>query len=243
MLRRTLFTLGLVAGCALHAASYAAVLLETKTPDDANLGRIWFEGSNLRVDFSGGGYLLIDTKANKRYMVNDAEKQVMEMPVASTQEFASMLADRGGKRELAKITIERQGKGPSIAGYDTEHYVVKADGKKCSDEYLAKDVLKNADVKQLMQTMQSLNEGEDASAIASLGPCVVQAEQALEKQYETLGLPLRSVDADGTITSEVVSIKTGVAAPKGAFTLPAGYTRVSMEDLIKQMQQEMPGTE
>lgn len=222
----------------LSVPVHGAVLLEAKSPDDQALTRVWYDGHVMRVDFTQGGYLLFDVGANKRYMVSDEQKQVMEMPNTDAAEFSAMMSQLGAKRTPAQINIERLGDGPTIAGYATEHYVVTADGQKCSDEYLSKELLGNKDVKELVQAMDGANEREDTRSIASLGPCMVQAPRALAKEYDRLGLPLRTVDAQGETTVEVVSIKVDVSAPKGAFRVPADYSRVSLEDLIREMQNE-----
>lgn len=236
---RYLMYLGIGAACSvLSLPGRAAVLLEAKSPEAEAPTRVLYDGHTLRVDFIQGGYLLFDVAANKRYMINDEQKQVMEMPSTDAGEFSAMMSDIGAKRTPAKIDIARLGAGPVIAGYATEHYVVTADGHKCSDEYLSKELLANEKVKELVHAMDGANENEDVSSIASLGPCMVQAPRALAKQYDQLGLPLRSVDAGGAATVEVVSIKVDVDFPTGTFTVPPGYAWVSLKDLLRGMQQE-----
>lgn len=148
---RQLMCLGIGAACGvLSLPLQAAVLLEAKSPEEDALTRVWYDGHTMRVDFTEGGYLLFDVVANKRYMISDEQKQVMEMPDADAGEFAAMMSDLGAKRTPAKIDIKRFGAGPVIAGYATEHYIVTADGQKCSDEYLSKELLGNKDVKELI---------------------------------------------------------------------------------------------
>lgn len=67
---------------------------------------------------------------------------------------------------------------------------------------------------------------------------MVQAPRALAKEYDRLGLPLRSIDANGTTTVEVVSIKVDVDLPNGALTVSPGYAWTSLENLIRDMQHE-----
>lgn len=222
----------------LSANAHGVVLLEAKSPKNEAPTRVLYDGHIMRVDFTQGGYLLFDVAANKRYMVSDEQKQVMEMPNDGAKEFSAMMSDLGAKRTPARIDIERLGDGPTIAGYATEHYVVTADGQKCSDEYLSKDLLRNKEIKDLVHAMDSANEREDDQSVASLGPCMVQAPRALAKEYDRLGLPLRTVDADGATSVEVVSIKVDVSVPESTFSLPAEYSRVSLDDVIRHLQTE-----
>jgi hypothetical protein len=79
-----------------------------------------------------------------------------------------------------------------------------------------------------------------------MGDCT-RANMDFASHASKVGMPMRMVDNRGNTVSEIISIKTNVALPANAFTLPKGYKTVTMAEQmssaiqeIKQAQRQMP---
>jgi len=223
--------LGLAAAVAMSTVS-AATLLESKD-SKGMVQSIYFEGAKMRAQERGAKeYMLFDMAKQKMYAVNPGDRQVVDL--------SGFLAQRSGKSGSARkvaAKLSRKGAGPTVAGYATEHYVVTANGKKCADEYLSKKAM--ADLKATMTASERFWQlGEDyqpGMGGAMSDPCDLVDTQ-IGKSYKKYGLPLRVVEADGSLSMEITRISKNAALPPGGFSVPAGYAVV---DAHKQMQDAM----
>jgi len=66
-----------------------------------------------------------------------------------------------------------------------------------------------------------------------------RAELNLAAQTKVTGLPLRTEDNNGALTSEIVSINTKAKFSADTFNLPSDYTMTSMAEEMQNMQQQM----
>jgi hypothetical protein len=71
-------------------------------------------------------------------------------------------------------------------------------------------------------------------------PCM-SLEGAMEAHYARLGVPMRTVEQDGTVSHEITRIDTGSSIPAATFEFPEGYPVHSQEELMQRGMQGMPG--
>ena len=210
----------------------ADTILKIKT-EDGNISEIISNGKNTRISMAPEpGYVLINHTAQKMYMVLPEEKTIMNISVDSTKGSTPIKVD---------IKLSEVGKGPKIAGYSTKKYNLTADGQDCGTIFGSKAALNNKDVNHIFQAINEMmdNQSQMMGAASQMMDACERAEMNLAAQTKITGLPLRTLDTNGALTSEIQSINTREKLPANAFELPSDYTMTSMSEEMQNMQQQM----
>jgi len=206
-----------------------------------------FEDGNIRTDTGQPGvYVLLNFQQEKAYLVDDSQRMVMDM---SSQMWGEDQGTTDGAAKQPKPRLVEQGKGPTIAGYITVHYKVMAGDEFCGDEYLSSKAMKESNMQQFGEAMSRMSrQQEQMSGMTGMmqNPCDA-AELTLYESYLQHGMPMRSVDRDGTVNNEVKRIQSNVSISKDYFELPRDYQVMNMEEMMQrhmmtnqQQMQNMP---
>jgi len=214
-------------------SALAAVLVEFKQ-GDGSTNTMYFQGMKVRVDSSAEpGYIIIDLKQNKIIAVSHEEKKIIDMGNIEHDETV---------RHSQPLNIEfvKKGNGPSIIGYATKHYEVRVNGKKCSDEYLNKTMPKNLGIEAVLAKMPSADSGMEMmqDMAMQMNPCLL-AEPGISAMFSRYGYPLRSVNANGELDTEVIRVNKKASLPAGGFSYPKAYQRVDAGKMMHDLQQKM----
>jgi len=209
----------------------AATLVEIKS--DNSLSRIYSDGKKARMELAGGeGYTIIDPDSSTAYTVMDVDKQVVKIS----------LANNGIKPDFqAKVMVKKIGNGPKIIGYKTKKYDFYVNDQFCGSIFSSKKAMKDARIEPVYTFIQSLTTKMQAFSskyTMSNDPCM-QGGDALTEKVMKLGLPLKSVEKDGSTSSEIVKIDTRAALPSNAFTVPQDYSLRDMDEMHKSMEEQL----
>lgn len=234
----------LIAACffALPTA-HAATLVEIKAGGE--ITKIYYEGSMSRLEMPGNqGYMVINSTQQSMHMVIPAERMVMDMS-DTLKNAPGTAADSG-----LKININKQGSGPRVAGYKTTRYSYSANSKDCGTLFTSQDAMEDAGMGEVMEMMERMSSQADAMMSAfnqNASPCE-RSNLQLSRHLKDIGVPLRVLDARGTVVSEVMRIDRKAKLPDNAFAIPAGYQvqnthkmmqqMPDMQEIMKQMQQQ-----
>lgn len=211
---------------ALMPVSVAAVTLIESTAE-GEVSRFWVDGVRARAESPDEpGYVLMDLGKGTMLVVNHEDRQMVDMSGQLQR------ADGSGKAGPA-VKLVKKGSGPRIAGYDTQHYQLTADGRVCQDLYMSRKAYQDA----------KLEAYGKAFAKYVMVPPFVQdpcdrATLSVDRYLAEGGLPMRVVE-DGEVVDEITRITTNAALPAGGFEPPAGYERVDMDVLMKDNMREM----
>ena len=214
-------------------ASYgsAATLIELKD-SEGSVQHMYIEGGSMRVEDldpeRASTYMLMDTKKKKMYVVDTAQKQIMDMSPMYNMD----MNHAGPKTQKPQVAFNKKGSGPKVAGYATEHYELSIDGKKCADEYLSVEALKVLGEKVFEQFIEPFSEESGQYEDVCDG-----ADREVSRLYLKYGFPLKTINAQGVTESEVLKITPKVSLPPGGMDLPSGYKMVDMSTMM----QNMPG--
>ena len=226
---KILFTITILA---LFASQNVSADVEIQMQDpEGSITTFWIGGEKVKMaNQSANGYVIVDVSQQKQFLVDHFEKMVIDV----TDGFGDkpMKATPNQQTSSHDISIEKVGSGPSIAGFSSEQYEVKANGTLCSTEYLSTEPFKHPEIVKLLKVMALLSESEDMGNNALYNPCE-QAELYLEKQYQAYGVPMRSVSADGVVISQVTEFNIK-DAPAGTYEFPSGYKLTTMRALLQE---------
>lgn len=213
--------------CVLGTASLPAATLIEQVDGESTM-IMYVEGSKFRTDTpSEDSYAIVDYEEKTFLVVNDAERKVMDMSAMTWREDnANKTVDTSG----VDADLQRIGAGPRIAGYDTVHYVVRANGRKCQELFTSRAAFRdsgmaefwNSESAQAM-TRANLEYGDDC-----------ELAEFVVTDPDDIGFPLRTVQADGQ-AMEVLRIERNVQVPGSGFEAPANYERVDFGQMMGQM--------
>lgn len=202
----------------------AATLIEERDSEMSTI--MYIEGGKMRAQTPGeDGYMLMDLRARTMFTISPSEKQAVDM---TSMVFGQASTEKSAAARSVKSSLDKVGFGPEIAGYATEHYVLTANGRKCEEYFTSKEAFQDSgwaemwnDLEQAFKDMAVSEEDADDCDLAS----------AEEADPAKIGWPLKTIDAQGLV-SEVVRIEQNATVPPGGFEVPAGYTVVSMQELL-----------
>lgn len=217
-------------------ASQAGIRITGHEGND-NQSVVAIEGDMARIDNSTqDGFILIDMSKEKIYAVSTREKQVVDLtsPAPEPSAHAEQAIEKVG---VPQVVMQPMGAGPIVSGYPTAHYRVMVNDTVCYDEYLALDPLDDATLMRFVRTMAraSRTEKNDFLSIAmdEKNLCKV-ADNLVDDQYPTLGIPMQTVGTDQKVTHQITSIDDNVVFDGDFFRWPVSYsvyTRRQLQDM------------
>ena len=222
--------ISIILTCACQTVS-AVTLIELKQADGSS-EKVYIDGMMVRIESSiDPGYVILDGGKGNMFLVSPAEKQIMDMGHMMSQEKKSI-------KSKYDVKFISKGDGPKIVGYKTKKYEVRVDDKKCSDEYLSKKMPKDLGIQKTFEKISTMFNGPDMGMMPGMNACLM-AEQDITASYSKYGYPMRTVDTNGKLESEVVKLTKNAAMPAGGFSLPKGYKRVDVGQMMQGMEQQM----
>ena len=170
------------------------------------------------------------------------EKMKQTLPKEARDAMEQMRGQKPGADQRAKapaVVVSSAGKGEPIAGFATEKYAVKLDGKPyeeiwiTADSGLLKEFTDPAKWIALEQRMEKCMASELAGTGGSQGPESSPEYQKLMQK----GFVLKSVRVDPTASvgrpdTLVVKAETK-SIPESDFQAPKGYRKLTLEEMIE----------
>ena len=186
-------------------------------------------GQKTRIESSNmPGYVIIDSASGELFMVDPNRGQIK----------TTRMAGGSAGDAVVEISLKDKGGGRKIAGYLTRKYELIANGKNCGFIYASKELLRNPDVQAIFEAMRGL-QGLSRMMTGGLGNLLTDCQRAgmqLADVARTSGAPLRVVDENGKLVSEVRSVDTNRKFAGSHYELPIGMPIV---DMTEQMSQAM----
>ncbi len=229
-------------GCALFALALVLPALAhsgirvTALEGGNNESVVAIEGDMARIDNSTqDGFILIDMKQEKIYAVSDRDKEVVDLtsPAPEPSAHAEQAIEKIG---MPEVVMQPLGAGPIVSGYATDHYRVMVNDTVCYDEYLATGPLSNTALMRFVRTMALASRAEKndflSIAMDEKNRCRA-ADNLVDDQYPTLGIPMRTVAMDQQVTHQINSIDEDASFDAGFFRWPSDYpvyTRRQLQD-------------
>jgi hypothetical protein len=232
--------------CLLALPALADIQIKTRSPMGGD-STITSNGKVARMDGGGQpGYMLLDLQSGAMRMVDDQRRSVMEMGMPASGSGTAV-------GSAVDVDIADRGAGPSIAGYATRRFDIKANGRLCVSAFGSTKLMKVDGVEALFNALTRIQQQAENMMGAFRGqrdPCEI-ADLKMAEAYKRIGAPMRVIDASGQLDSEVVSVDRNVSKPAEFYATPANYQVTNMQQqmnqardqqqqMMRQMQQSMP---
>jgi len=183
--------------------------------------RVWIDDNYARIKVTmkanadAPGEMLLDIKHHEMYIIDHKTRSLVKM--GDMPGFAQSES----QRHHAKISVERKGKGPKVAGFTTQGYLFSANGRECYMIYTSKDVMRYKQIVAYYKAMRDVSSHTNRSG----NPCSAAIDNLNIQEY---GLPISMQDKDGKRKFEIKKISQGKSPPKNYLNKPAGYKERSM---------------
>lgn len=218
--------------CALLFASTVAADVQLRVKDArGGVSTISGNGQVARIDDAARAqYVIIDFQRNEMQMVDPARGEVAVSRLAEAGASAAAPID---------IRLRDRGDGPRIAGYETRKLVLRAEGEHCGTVFASARLLKEPGVRPLFESLrgvQRMAQGMSAKFGGMLDRCQ-RANLQLADALERHGVPMRVLDQQGRLVTEVLEVDTDKRIAADHYRVPGGMARIDMDRQIDQAMQ------
>jgi hypothetical protein len=235
--RRRLLQLYPAAALAACAAAHGDIVIESADAD-GRTSRVTIGADKARIDGADAEvHMLLDLATHRILAVNAREHYAMDLasPRQQRSEHAQTAAAGLAPPE---VRLEDAGAGPDIAGYTTRRYRVMVDDRHCHDEFLAAAPLAEAGIRRFIEVMAAASDDRDNRVLTQLTEperlCEV-SDDLVDDHYPQLGIPLRRVARDGTVTHEITRIRLDAPAQPALLELPTEYPVLTRAQVNERM--------
>lgn len=229
-----------ILACALFAFGAAEADVQIRIQSQHDTSTLSSNGERTRID--GGnmpGYVIVDHASGELLMVDPGRGQVMRSVIG---------ADDGAGSTLSDVRLEDRGKGPRIAGYATREFAYSANGKPCGTIFASRDLLDDRQIRAMFESMRAMQQRSRTTAgVAGFMDACQLGNLGLAGALESAGAPMRMIDAEGRVQSEVLSVDTRANPGSDYYEVPAGMAVVEfgaemggMQQRTREMMQDMP---
>jgi hypothetical protein len=223
------------------ALASLAITITTASADTV----IEFKNNNTQSQFlTNGTKARINTRDKDDYMLVNFDKNAIYSVTPETRQITnfsdSLPSISGIKPPAVRLKLTPQGNGPVIAGFRTHKYRFSANGEHCGSLYASIDALKGTDIENMFETMKSMADShlQSLGAFAALIPVCQMAQMEFADILPEIGAPMRIVNKEGRIDTEITKILKNAAVEAHNYSFPADYELVSTEEKIEQAQRE-----
>ncbi len=187
------------------------------------------------------GYVIIDYASGDFYMVDTERGEIMRTSVGK--------GGAGVNESKISVTLKDKGGGQKIAGYSTRKFEMIANGETCGTIYASSKLLKNNEIRAIFESMRNMQQFSRNMTRGMSGIMSVcqQANMQLADMIESSGAPMRVLDQNGNLQSEVLAVDTKKKFAASHYALPSGMKVVDMSDKMdastqqtQQMMDNMP---
>jgi hypothetical protein len=182
----------------------------------------------------GRGFVLIDTDRQTLFVVMPDQRMALDMS-------DTLKTDARDSGNPVNASFSKEGGGPTIAGYRTYRYGYTVGETRCGTVFASREALDHAGMQDLFAMMERM-AGQAQAVMRAFSPGTdpcQQADRKLGTKVQSVGAPMRVLDAGGTLVSEITRIDRSAELPADAFAIPAGYR---VQDAA-QMLQLLPGVQ
>jgi len=178
------------------------------------------------------GFIIIDFASGEFFMVDLKRNEIMKTSLGQV--------DAANAGTALSVSLKDKGGGQKIAGYLTRKFELIANGERCGSVYASRKLLENNDVRAIFESMRNMQQFSRRmmGGMSETLPACQRANMQLADAIESSGAPLRVVDKDGNLLSEVLTVDTDKKIDSNHYELPGGMEVVDMSEKMNQAAQQ-----
>lgn len=180
----------------------------------------------------GGNNITLINNENKAYihLTMDQHLKSFEVMMQQTKE---------GDQQQKKLTLEKSDESMKIAGFNTTKYSIFENGKLATEYWVSNEPGFNNEINfekmaKLMNDVKNISQNVGGSAT------ITDQEYQIFREIYQNGYPLKTVyhseDDNPVVIEEILSVQSR-ELPASEFQPPAGYQKITYQDIINQQGQ------
>jgi hypothetical protein len=249
MLRRasffTYFLAAVIAIGMLSERAYSGIVMEQVVYEEGSPLRqkitIYIQDNKLKQVENDGQFspaVIFDLDSGNIVFVNNEKKLYITL---SRDEYLksieSLMAEtRNAPGEKRNVSLKKTGETGNFAGYPSKKYEIYDSGKLQTEYWVSKEpgFSDEIDLKKISKLMNEVTKmSQNIGGSASISD---NEYEIIQEIYEE-GYPMKTVyyaqEGAGSVTEEIVSVKKQ-DIPAAEFLPPAGYEKITYQDILKQ---------
>lgn len=189
--------------------------------------KMWVSGNKMKMEMSGGampgmGKMIMRGDLQKMYMIDDAQRSYMEMPLDQMTQMAMPMMQQ------MQVDVQKTGEKRKIGEWNCEQYIITATGgTEQMPMKLKLDLWVTDQVKYDEAAKQQMQEAVNKSPMM---------KPLMDKMKDIDGLPIEQT-MEMNMMGQVMTSKSTVTTvrqgpiPASTFELPAGYAKQAMPQM------------
>lgn len=206
--------------------------LQLEIMDVSDSSTVSSNGQKARIDVNDTpGFVIVDYASGEIFMVDPGRNEVLRGNVSSPGEVEQDLG----------VSLEDKGGGQKIAGYDTRKYHLMTGGRQCGTVYTSEKLFEHAGVRGMFESMRNLKRAT-RNLMGSMGGMLSDCQRAsmqMTEVMESAGAPMKILDENGRLVSEVLSVDTAKTLPADYYDLPSGMKVIDMKEMVQRTMEQI----
>lgn len=219
---------GLVTACAGAPRATLLEFSEQEGGGEPYATRMLVTDNYLRIDDGqgGDGFILLDRPARTIYSVSHPDKTVLVIVPRKIELAPPAVFEHAVERDHEPY--------PPVAGVPVRRYTLSTNQQRCVEVFAADGLLPGAVA--ALREYQDILAGEQAFTAARRPKelqqdCALADDVFVPARYLGFGFPVKQTNYTGK-ARDLIDFRTGVAAERGLFDLPAGYRRYTLHERL-----------
>jgi hypothetical protein len=183
------------------------------------------ENQYMLMDFNLKKFIAVDTERNSA--IDMSESMNAQLPVDPSATPA------------LPVTLKKIGDGPTIAGFETVHYQMFAGDQYCDSVYLSSEASKLPNLEDFIAAMSDMSQSKKPAMQTKDSSTCDKTRADAGEEYLKIGMPMKIVTADNKMQMLIQKVDPDFNVADNYFNVPDGVQVMTMEELMKKMQQMM----
>jgi len=249
MLRRaSFFTYFLAAVIALGVISeraYSGIVMEQVVYEEGSPARqkvtLYIQDNKLKQVEDAGQFspaVIFDLNSGNIVFVNNEKKLYITLSRDEYLKYIEsfMSENKNTPQEKRDVSLKKTGETGNFAGYASKKLEIYDNGKLQTEYWVSKDPGFSDEI-DLDKMSKLMNEVKRISQNIGGGASISDNEYEIIQEIYEEGYPMKTVyyapEGAGSVTEEIVSVKKQ-DIPAAEFLPPAGYEKITYQDILKQ---------
>ena len=185
--------------------------------------------------------VIFDLGANNITLVNNENKVYIHLTMQEhLKSFEAMMKQtKEGEQAPKNLTLEKSDESVKIAGYNTTKYSILENGKLATEYWVSNEPGFNNEI-NFEKMAKLMNDVKNISQTVGGSASISDQEYQIFREIYQNGYPLKTIyhteDDSPVVIEEILSVKSK-ELPASEFQPPAGYQRITYQDILNQQRQ------
>ncbi len=185
--------------------------------------------------------VIFDLGASNITLVNNENKVYIHLTMEEhLKSFEAMMKQtKEGEQAAKKLTLEKSDESVKIAGYNTTKYTIFENGKLATEYWVSNEPGFNNEI-NFEKMAKLMNDVKNISQTVGGSASISDQEYQIFREIYQNGYPLKTIyhteDGSPVVIEEILSVQSK-KLPASEFQPPAGYQRITYQDIVNQQGQ------